>query len=102
MSDLAYTIAQTDLSNATKQQLKNFVKAIRESWGKVIDLRKADAIALRQYLEDYLTEQATQIEKVTPPNEVTPTEITEIETVTRVGRRTPPVYLILNKTLCRD
>jgi len=37
MSDLAYTIAQTDLSNATKQQLKNFVKAIRESWGRVID-----------------------------------------------------------------
>jgi ABC-type nitrate/sulfonate/bicarbonate transport system substrate-binding protein len=59
MTDLAYTIAQTDLSNATKEELKNFVKAIRESWGKVIDLRQADAIALRQYLEDYLTAQAS-------------------------------------------
>lgn len=74
MTDLAYTIAQTDLSNATKEQLKNFVKAIRESWGKVIDLRKADAIALKQYLEDYLAAQVAE--------EVTPTENAETETVT--------------------
>lgn len=84
MTDLAYTIARTDLSNATKQQLKNFVKAIRESWGKVIDLRKADAIALKQYLEDYLTAQAKEpeVEAVTPEAEVTTTIIEEIEAVT--------------------
>jgi hypothetical protein len=81
MTDLLLT---TDLSNATKQQLKNLVKAIRSSWGKVIDLRKADAVALKQYLEDYLTAQATEpeVDAVAPEAEVTLTENAEVEIVT--------------------
>lgn len=46
-------VAQLDLSAMTKQQLKQYVKLAREDWGKWIDLRKADIIALQQYLQDF-------------------------------------------------
>ncbi|MBW4607815.1 MAG: hypothetical protein KME22_11450 [Hassallia sp. WJT32-NPBG1] len=59
MADLLFT---TDLENATKEQLRALVKRVREETGKPIDLRKADAIALRQYLEDYKATQATESE----------------------------------------
>ncbi|MGI2907644.1 hypothetical protein [Tolypothrix sp. VBCCA 56010] len=75
MTDLLFS---TDIENATKEQLKSLVKAVREQFGRAIDLRKADINELRQYLQDYL---ATQVEEVTPEPEVTTSEIAEIETV---------------------
>lgn len=55
MADLLFT---TDLEDATKEQLRSLVKRVREESGRPIDLRKADIVALRQYLTDYLTAQA--------------------------------------------
>ncbi len=46
-------VSQLNLSDMTKTQLKLYVKKAREVWGEWIDLRKADIVALQQYLQDY-------------------------------------------------
>ncbi|WP_155960584.1 hypothetical protein [Fischerella sp. PCC 9605] len=47
----ADVIRTTDLGNASKAQLKNLVKLVREEFGKFVDLRKANEAALRQCLQ---------------------------------------------------
>ncbi|BAY50692.1 hypothetical protein SAMD00079811_83230 (plasmid) [Scytonema sp. HK-05] len=46
-------VSGLDLGGMSKAQLKLYVKKAREVWGEWIDLRKADVIALQQYLQDY-------------------------------------------------
>ena len=72
MSLLLELIRSTDLENASKQDLRNLIKRIRlfsKFNAPAIDLRTADEIELRQYLEDIVaahTEKAEIVASVEP------------------------------------
>jgi hypothetical protein len=72
-------VAQLDLAAMTKTELKNYAKKARAVWGEWIDLRKADVLALQQYLENYQAWAAKIAAIAEKMEETEAIEIPEIE-----------------------